>query len=281
MIIIADSGSTKTNWIILDGEQVVGRYKSEGINPVYKSLENIKNVIHSTFDNKINYNKVTEVYFYGAGCMDFENSERIELALNSICSNAQIHVTSDVLAAALSLFNNNKGIGVILGTGANICVFDGKKINLTRSGLGYILGDEGSGAHIGKLLIQDYLNEFIPIKEKKILDLKYNLFKSEIINSIYIKSNANLFFSEFSIFIHENIDKPYYKSLVKRSFVMLFELHITQILDFKKYKLGFVGSVAYYFQDILKEVATEFDIKIDRVIQKPIDGLLDYHLSNN
>jgi N-acetylglucosamine kinase-like BadF-type ATPase len=279
MIIIADSGSTKTDWIVLEGVKVVRRYNSKGINPVYISIEQIEEVLNSTFNLDLKFNDISKVFFYGAGCMDYENSERIEIALKNVFRNAEINVASDILAAAISLFNNKPGIGIILGTGANICVFDGNKITSTRSGVGYILGDEGSGAHIGKLLIQDYLNDFIPNVEKELLELNYDLDRSKIINSIYIKQDANLFLAQFSKFIYQNIDKQYFKSLVKDSFRILFSMHLTQISDSKNNKLGFVGSVAFYFQDVLKEVAAEYNMEIHNIIQKPIDGLIEYHSS--
>jgi N-acetylglucosamine kinase-like BadF-type ATPase len=211
--------------------------------------------------------------------MDYENSQSIEIALKNVFNRADINVASDILAAGISLFHNKSGIGIILGTGANICVFDGFKITSTRSGMGYILGDEGSGAHIGKFLIQDYLNDFIPNVEKELLESNYGLDRSKIIYSIYRKPNANLFLAQFSKFVYQNIDKKYFKNLVKNSFRILFKVHLTQITNSKNYKLGFVGSVAFYFQDLLKEVAAEFDMEIEKIIQKPIDGLIEYHTS--
>lgn len=278
MKIIADSGSTKTDWVVLVDNIIIKRFSSIGINPIYKSINDIKNIIKTTFSDKFNYKDVKEIYFYCAGCMSYENSDNIKQSLRGLFLNSIININSDILGAAQSLFRKDDGIAIILGTGANICIYNNQKIISTRSGIGYILGDEGSGAHIGKSLIQDYLNDNMPKEIKKIFELNKDFEKSLLINTIYRKPNANVFLSKFSVIVKEHIDIPYFYLLVKNSFISLFEIHIKKISNINTNEIGFVGSVAFYFQDILREVANEYNIKVKKIIQKPIDGLIEYHL---
>lgn len=275
MILIAESGSTKTDWVLIDDSRIESKFATEGLNPVYKNDSEIRSVIINSL--KLDYSKLTEVHFFGAGCMGFEKGELLKITLESIFTNATIVVNSDILGAALSIFNQNSGIAVILGTGANVCIYDGEEIVETRSGLGYILGDEGSGAHIGKRFIQDYLNGFIPDECMEIITKELSLEKKDIISSVYRSSSPNLFFAQFSKFISTYIHLPYFHDLVKSTFVELFENHITKIEQYQNYKIGFVGSVSYFFQDILTEVCDEYSIKIEKIIQKPIKELVKYY----
>lgn len=277
MILIAESGSTKTDWVLIDDLRVKSKFTTEGLNPVYKSENQMHSVIIKSL--KFDYDKLTEVHFFGAGCMGFENGELLKITLESIFINATIIVNSDILGAALSIFNQNPGIAVILGTGANVCVYNGTEIVETRSGLGYILGDEGSGAHLGKIFIQDYLNNFIPDECMGVIIKELSLEKKDIISSVYGNNSPNLFFAQFSKFINNHIHLPYFRNLVKSSFVELFENHIIRITDYKNYKIGFVGSVSFFFQDILTEVCQEYSISIEKIIQKPIKELVKHYSS--
>lgn len=179
------------------------------------------------------------------------------------------------------MFVNNNGIGIILGTGANIGVLINGELIETRSGLGCILGDEGSGSHIGKAFIQDFLNNNIPdpLDKKVVKDL--NLSKEKIINSVYREENPNLYLSKFSKYVSENIEDVYFRSLVEKCFNQLIEIHILPLKKQHDLKFGVVGSVGFYFQEILKDCFRNFGLSIDKILQKPIEGIVDYHLSNS
>jgi len=244
---------------------------------VYCSSNNIKQILEDTFKGENFINDIKDVYFYGAGCTHYIYAENIIESFRSKFTSANIVVKSDIYAAAVSLFKQSAGVAIILGTGSNICKYDGKDVISTRSGIGYILGDEGSGANIGKLLIQDYLNGFMDDDIVKLFELKYKLNLGDIISSVYSNPNPNLFLSKFSKFIYENIDNSYLRNLVRKSFVSLFEVHLLHINKSKGLKLGFVGSVAFYFNDILQEVTQMYGMEISEVLKKPIEGLIDYH----
>ena len=278
MILIVESGSTKSNWVLIQDSQVLLKFNSEGLNPVFNDLQSLNRIIINSIPDELDIKRIDKVYFYGAGCMHYENSELILDSLNSIFLNSKVIVNSDIKAAAVSLFKDKPGIAVILGTGSNICLYDGKDIILTRSGLGFILGDEGSGAHLGKLLITSYLNGFLPKDLSAVLEKEHNLSKSGIIDSVYKQENPNLYLSKFSVFIKKNYSDPFMKEMIMDSFKEVFNLHITQIQNYRNLNIGFVGSIAYNYIDILKEVALEFEIEIEKIIEKPIDGLIDYHV---
>ena len=280
MILLVESGSTKTSWKLVDSTLDTAVFNTIGLNPIFLSKDEIIAVLLSIDIYEFLKNKKFNVYFYGAGCSQFESKNLIIDSFIEVFQNAIIVVESDIEAAVVASLGKKRGIAGILGTGANICVFNGKKIVETRSGLGYVLGDEGSGAHLGKTLIQDYLNENMPSEIIKDFNITFNLTKKNIISKVYKEAGANLFFAGFSKYIQKNLAKDYFYNLSYQCFLDFFEIHIEKIDNYKDYELGLVGSVAYYYQDIIRKIAKEKDIVIKSIIEKPIDELSDFYLSN-
>ena len=276
MILIAESGSTKTNWVLLNNNKLVFLESTMGINPYYQSENEIFNEIKSTISPIIK-NRITELYFYGAGC-NFENKklvlrESIIRALNV----ENIIIESDMLAACRGLSNQSKGIIAILGTGANSCYYNGVEIVQNISPLGFILGDEGSGAYIGKKFIADYLKGLIPRELHNKFKQECNYSDSEIMNRIYKHTLPNKFVAKFSRFINKNIENDYCYKLVYDSFCNFFERNIMLYENVSELSIYFTGSVAYFYKLILLDVAKKYNVVIDNIVKSPIEGLIEYH----
>ena len=273
MIIVADSGSTKTDWKIKLKNGESANFTTIGMNPFFISSAKVITELLKSFPKHLSISEISQVNFYGAGCSGYEKKEIIETALNQFFVNANISVESDLLGAAKALFDNKSGIAVILGTGSNTCMYSGGEIIKNVSSLGYILGDEGSGSYIGKHFIKSYLDNNLP---KTICDKFYssfNLSTADILDKIYKQSFPNKFLASFTKFVSQNIDDKSMYDIVRNSFVQLFKVHITKYDNYKIQKIRCVGSIAYYFQDILKSVAKDYDAEIDMIIKAPIHNL--------
>ena len=277
MILIADSGSTKTDWAIINENNEIQEFKSEGLNPYFASDSDISQIIQKTFANFEHKEKVSEIHFYGAGCNSKEKNSILKVALKNTFPTDKIEVDSDILGAAKSLFQNDAGIAVILGTGSNSCEYDGAKIAKNIGSFGYILGDEGSGSNIGKNFISAYLNNELPEKVKRQFEMDYRLNVGEIIENVYRKPNPNRFLASFTKFIADYYtEDETLEMIVSECFYDLFTRKLTKY-ELKKHKIGFIGSVAYYFSDLLKEVADEFNVEIIKIEKSPMKGLIEFH----
>ncbi|MCD8031009.1 MAG: ATPase [Bacteroides sp.] len=277
MRLIADSGSTKTDWCLLQNGNPVRRIYTKGTNPFFQSEEEISQEIATALLPQLQTDKFSAVYFYGAGC---GFPDKIEMVRRAIASHLQIEdtieVSTDMLAAARGLCGHEAGIACILGTGSNSCFYDGEKITDNVSPLGYILGDEGSGAVLGKLLVGDLLkNQMTPELKEKFLT-SYNLTPAEIIDRVYRQPFPNRFLASLSPFLLENISEPTVRDLVARSFRSFLVRNVMQY-DYRNHKVHFIGSVAYHCQELLKEIAQELDIQVGNIIQSPMEGLISYH----
>ena len=273
MILIADSGSTKTDWRLIS-KHGIKQIESEGLNPVYKSKEKIKEVIEASIVPEIGDAKsISAIYFYGAGCMGYEKAEDVKEVLQDLFPNAKNNVASDILAAARATCENNEGITAILGTGANICYYNGKEITKTRSGLGFVLGDEGSGAHIGKSFIKAYLNEELPASLNERFEKRFKLSKADIIDAVYRQDNPNLFLAQFSKYVFQIKDEPVVTKIIIDCFTAFFEVHVEKFENYKNIPIHIVGSVGFYYSNFIRRIAAEKGIKIGTVLEKPIAGL--------
>lgn len=277
MILIADSGSTKTSWCYLQPGKEHIYFNTEGFNPYYVDSKYIADAITNHLPVDINVAQVAAIYFYGAGCST-DKIPVVEQALQSVFKHAEnISVQSDLLAAARSVLGNQAGFVAILGTGTNSCLFDGEKMVYQVDSLGFVLGDEGSGAYLGKQLLIAYCRALLP---KDLQELFWDTFKitpDEVINQIYTKPLPNRFSASFSRFVGEHIAHPYIIDLVKNAFRALFTNIICHYPDYKKYSFNCVGSVAHNYLPFLIEVAAEFNMSVGNVIRNPIDGLIKYH----
>jgi N-acetylglucosamine kinase-like BadF-type ATPase len=276
MHLIADSGSTKTKWSLIEGKLVVKEVTTLGINPFYQNENEIASEIEIRLMPHLKKEiKLKSISFYGAGCSFPEKKELVRNALNIHFPNTNIEVESDLLGAARSLFGKNEGIACILGTGSNSCYYDGNVIIENVSPLGFILGDEGSGAVLAKALIADCLKKQLPDQLCEQFIKKYNFSPALILENVYKKPFPNRYLAQFTPFLSENIDEPAIEKIVYNGFVSFFQRNITHYPKGKE--LGFVGSVAFHLQEVLRKVAEDQAYKIATIVKDPMEGLVYYH----
>jgi len=276
MILIADSGSTKTHWCLVQGGVVVSEIFTDGINPFYQTDMEITALLDTQLIPKLPSAEIKKIFFYGAGCSFPEKKMMVSLALINFFSNAIVEIQSDLLGAARSLFQQEKGIACILGTGSNSCYYDGNEITRNVSPLGFILGDEGSGAVLGKLLVADCLKNQLPEwLSEKLLD-EYELTPAIILENVYKKPFPNRFLAKFTPFLLEHIEESAIFNLVYDSFDAFFVRNVMQY-PLEDVEVGFVGSIAHYFRDTLEIVASERGIVVNQITQSPMEGLVKFH----
>lgn len=280
MILIADSGSTKCAWKLISDNGTMSDVVTKGINPFFRTTDSIfeelsKDLVPFT------HQSVEDIFFYGSGIVSETAGNIIKVALAGLYPDARIQLYSDVLAASRSLFGTTKGIACILGTGSNACLYDGEKVIGGISPLGFILGDEGSGAVLGRKLIGDYFKEVMPPGLRSRFEMKYHLTKEESLQRVYKTERPNHFLASFTPFLSQELEEDYARNLVRSSFSEFFDRNVTRISSFETYPIGFVGSVAWYFREILEEVCLNYQMKCIAVRQDPMEGLVRYHLKRN
>lgn len=285
MILIADSGSTKTDWRLIDSQRNIFQFSTIGFNPYFQDVEAISDELRLNLLPKIKLVSLEEInsgdtiiHFYGAGCSCDEKCDIVKTAILQVFPEAMVEVEHDLLAAARALCGKNKGIAAIMGTGSNSCYYNGERIEESVASLGYILGDEGSGAYIGKRFIQDYLNNDMPKNISKDFFETYKLSKDYIFEAIYKKPMPSKFLASFSKFIYQNQNDTYVHKLIINSFDQFFDKHICKYSNYQQVKMSCVGSVAYYYRNKLRSVADSKGVTIDKIIESPISGLTLYHL---
>jgi len=281
MILIADSGATKSDWLLIDergNEQM--NYQLVGLNPYYLSPAEIISILSKELTPFIEAKKIKKLYFYGAGCSSLYKCMMLEEAFEKLFRNAEITIESDLLGAARAMFGNKEGIACILGTGSNSCYCkEGKIINKIVS-LGYFFGDEGSGAHMGKTFIKDYLLGKLPKDLEETFKKEFNYTRDNILDAVYNLPFPNRFLAGFSKFYANNLSNKYVFDLITNSFREFFMNQVEQFENHKKLPLAFTGSVAFYFEPLLRQIAAEYEVKIDRIIRTPIKSLAEYHREN-
>ena len=278
MILIADSGSTKTDWCVVENGQPIQQISTKGINPFFQSEEEISNEIATSLLPQLKTNALDAVYFYGAGCGFPDKIAMIHRAITKhLQIKREVEVNTDMLAVAHGLCQHEAGIACIMGTGSNSCYYDGKQIVSNVSPLGFILGDEGSGAVLGKLLVGDILkNQMTPELKEKFLK-QFSLTPADIIDRVYRKPFPNRFLASLSPFLAQNIDEPCIHALVLGSFKSFLKRNVMQYENFRNSKVHFIGSVAFYYKTILAEAAQEMNIQLGTIIKSPMEGLIKYH----
>lgn len=279
MILIAESGSTKTQWRLIHDADKISQSLSAGMNPYYQTDEELQTAINEgTAD--IGTQPLTNIYHYGAGCSSDNNRSRIVEAYKTVFPQADVEVNHDLIAAARALCGNRPGIACILGTGANSCLYDGQNIIENVPSLGYVIGDEGSGSHLGKLLLAAYLRGELSEVTKSRLEKRFDLSKDIILSNVYQKEMPIRYLAGFSKFIFRNLQDPQLSQLVRGAFVEFFERNIIKYTDYKEVPVHFTGSVAFYYGNILRDVAAEYGISLQRLVENPIAGLALYHQEN-
>lgn len=281
MILIADSGSTKTQWILLDNFKQVFETETIGFNPVNLSDKNIQKELNDILIPELEkvVTKVKTIYFYGAGCSSEEMQNRMKMNLSLFFTNsAEISVMSDLWACIHASCGKNSGICSILGTGSNACVYDGNKITNRLPSLGFILGDEGSGNHIGRLLLHSFFYNEMPTSLSEIFKEKYQINEDDFVKSLYTQNRPNRFLASFAPFATEFRNEPFIQNLLTVCFDTFFRLqiHKLQPLD-ETLPLYFVGSVAAAFEVELIAMATIYNYKIEKIIKSPFPELLKFY----
>ncbi|MBS1946340.1 MAG: N-acetylglucosamine kinase [Bacteroidetes bacterium] len=274
-ILIADSGSTKCEWCLLSN----GRKKTiytQGISPYFLNGEQIESLLSRNLVPKLKAD-IDEVYYYGTGLGSMDNVTILKKVLRKVFKNAAIEAREDILAAARALCGKSKGIACILGTGSNSCYFNGKKIVQGISGLGYVLGDEGSGAYLGKKVLQYYLYNTFDEELRYRFDAKYVTNRVEILENVYRKPLPNRYLASFAIFLTENRGHYMIENIIEDGLNDFFFAHLCKFHEIWKYPVHFVGGVAYGFRDVIKDLCKNYEFELGRILQKPMDGLVEFH----
>lgn len=274
MKLIADSGSTKTDWCVVDGGEVIFRAAGHGINPFQQSDAEIENIVNNELVSGFgDAGNVAEIEFYGAGCRD-GMVPRMERLLRKLFVNAaRVEVCSDVLGAARALFGGREGIACILGTGANSCLYDGRMITANVPPLGYILGDEGSGAVLGRLFINALFKGGLPAAMRDEFLKETGLTLADIINKVYREPLANRFLASASVFVHNHLGNRDLRNLVIDNFRSFFKRNVS-LYGRRDLPVGAVGSIAFYYKSELLEAAEAEGYTVGKVIKSPMEGLV-------
>ncbi len=276
MILIADSGSTKATWCMVDRDKSTITCTTGGINPFQLGMDEILHLLETEFT--LPWTGITEIWFYGAGCAFPDKNQMLADALSRYFDASEIWVNSDLLAAARSLCGNLPGIACIMGTGSNSCYYDGKEIVQNVSPLGYVLGDEGSGSALGRKLLSDVLKNQLPEEIRKVFFETYHVTTGEILDNVYRKPFPNRYLAQYAKFVATYIGYPEIQTLVNNSFREFFQRNVMQYEAAKQFPVHFTGSIAFYFGEFLKKIAGEFSVVVGNISQEPMQGLVEYHI---
>lgn len=274
-ILLADSGSTKTDWALIDERREVQSFKTKGMNPYLQTKSEICDELTNVLLPRIGEEPISAIYFYGAGCV-FDKAEMLKEALISQLRTSNVEVNTDLLGAARGACGRSAGIACILGTGSNSCYYDGERIIKNISPLGFILGDEGGGAVLGRMLLGDILKEVLSLNIRQQFMDRYEMTQAEILDRVYKQPFPNRFLAGFSPFVKEFIHEPEIRAMVKSNFKRFFRRNVKQY-DYKQNLAHTVGSIGYYYKDILIEAAEEENVKLGTIIKSPLEGLIKYY----
>ena len=281
MILIADGGSTKADWIAINSKKEEAfRVRTLGLNPAVVPEAELENRIINMFQLMHIKEEVTEIFFYGAGCGTPIPTAILKNTLETIFVNATVVVAEDLLAAVYAATGKDPAVVCILGKGSNSCYFDGKELQMLAPSLGYILMDEASGNYFGKKLIVDYYYKKMPIDIRLKFEKEFNIDADHLKKHIYREANPNMFLATFAKFMFDFKEEKYVKRLIKKGFQEFFKYRILPYQLNQETPIYFIGSIAHYFRDVLEKVAAKNNLKITGVIQRPIDNLVAYHKNN-
>ncbi|WP_026953021.1 N-acetylglucosamine kinase [Algoriphagus mannitolivorans] len=276
MILIADSGSSKTDWRIIHKDGKISQYRGVGFNPYYMTSEEMSIQMKNDFLVSVS-EEVEQIFFYGAGCSAPERKQEVAEALNSVFPKASVEVDHDLSAAARATCGHQAGIACILGTGSNSCDYDGGKIIATRPAAGFILGDEGGGCYVGRRFLQDFIHEEMPEKIRTAAIERFHITQNIIQDHVYRQPFPSRYMASFCRFITENAADPYCYNLYYQAFQDFFSKHVCKYEGYEKKPVNFVGSIAFYNSDILRKAARDRGIQVQIIIENPIAGLTLYH----
>ena len=277
MKLIADCGSTKIQWCAVEDGKVVKEFFTPGMNAIMLTEEEMAERMGNELKPEVEGMTFESIYFYGAGCINDDVCGNVRRAIAAHVPAPVIEVYTDLLAAARALFGHEAGIACILGTGSNSCYYDGEKVVDNVSPLGYILGDEGSGAVLGKLLVGDVLKKQLPEHLCQKFYDEYKVDRMTIIDRVYRKPAGNRFLAQFAPFLQKNIEEPSIHRIVLRSFTDFFIRNVESYDHYKELPCNFVGSIAFLQKATLMEAAQSQGITIGTIIQAPMEGLIKFH----
>jgi N-acetylglucosamine kinase-like BadF-type ATPase len=276
MILIADSGGSKIDWRLLTVDGTVVQANTPGFNPYYQPIEDLVTNFKEVIIPKIT-GTITKIFFYGAGVSSEKNQQTVKNAFLEFFPEAHIEIGWDLLAAARALCGREPGIACIMGTGSNSCLYDGENIIGNVANLGWILADEGSGANIGRKFLVDYLRENMPETLRKQFKERFPLTREEFLERVYQHERPSAFLAGFTKFIFQHLKEPYCYKLIYSSFEEFYENNVMKYNNYKNLKVHFTGSIAFYFSDILRQVANDKGITVKNILEGPIAGLTLYH----
>lgn len=276
MVIVADSGGSKIDWRLLQNDNRIGQASSSGFNPYYQPLEHLVKIIDESVLPQI-HERVSKIYFYGTGVSSEKNVESIRSVFAEYFPDAATEVGWDLLAAARALCGHEPGIACILGTGSNSCLYDGEKIVDNVANLGWILADEGSGTYLGKQIVFDYFRNEMPAKLAEQFHARFPWTREEVLERVYQHEKPGAFLASFAKFIFQHLKEPYCYKLAYQSLSDFFENNIMKYQDYKNLKVHFVGSIGFYFSDVVRQVANDKGITVKNILDSPIAGLTLFH----
>lgn len=276
MFIVADSGSTKVSWRIVTDSGEVVPVSTAGINPVFTDDASVARTLTEEILSVAGETFVGDIFFYGAGIVDTKTKERLRTCFKSVFPMCALYAESDMLAAARALFGHNAGIACILGTGSNSCFYDGEKIAVSTKAGGFILGDEAGGAYFGKRLLSDYIKGVLPKELERDFSEKFGLDYASIVSKVYKEPLPGRFLASFSPFLYEHKESDYVSALLKNGFEAFLRRNLHRF-DTERYSVSFVGSIAYYYSDILRETVSSMGMKPGIILKEPIDALVGFH----
>lgn len=275
--LIADSGATKAEWCLLDGKKKKSIF-TQGISPYFLNTEQISQILAKELVPFTGRVEINEIYYYGTGCINTVNANIVRKALKKVFPMADnVEVTHDVMAAARGLYGDDNGVACILGTGSSACYYNGKKITNNKPGLGYVLGDEGSGASLGKKILQYYLYGTFDEELNGRFELKFKTTKDAILDNVYKKPMANRYLASFTPFLSENRGHYMVENIIEDSLNDFFFHHICKFRESWTQPVSFVGGISYYFKDVLQDLCNSYEFTMGRILKNPMEGLSEYH----
>jgi N-acetylglucosamine kinase-like BadF-type ATPase len=274
--LIADSGATKCHWTLVENNKKTTVH-TIGISPYFLSTEEMIQLLEKSFAKKTNVTKIDAVYFYGTGLTNLDNIKSLKKALKTVFTNAILSIETDLVAAARASCQNEKGVVCILGTGSNTGFYNGKKITKNSPGLGYVLGDEGSGAYLGKKVIQYFLYQTFDEELMAAFEKKFNVTKDAILNSIYKAPFPNRTLASFAPFLTEHRGHYMIENIIEDGLNDFFFAHINKMNESWIHPIHFVGGIAFAFKDIIKQLALSYEIELGKIIKSPMEGLITFH----
>ncbi len=274
--LIADSGATKTEWCLLSNGKRKTIY-TQGLSPFFLNTLQIIDILNKELWNKLKNVDIQEIHFFGTGCSNKENNKIVADALKAQYKKAKIYVDHDMMGAAKSLCHNSKGVASILGTGSSACYYDGKKIVKSKTGLGYALGDEGSGSYLGRKVIQYYLYETYDAELKDAFEKKFNVTRKEILDNVYKMQFPQRYIARYTTFLSEHRGHYMVENIIEDGIIDFFFKHLIKFNESWKYPVHFVGGVAFAFKDVVKDLCNNYGLKLGSINKRPMDGLIKFY----